>query len=80
VRSVAERVQATIADKLGVETDVVTPRARLIEDLSADSLDLADLFMGLSEEFDVPIPPDECEALETVRDVVRYLRGKGVDG
>ncbi|MBR5046617.1 MAG: acyl carrier protein, partial [Eubacterium sp.] len=49
------------------------------EDLGADSLDLFELTMALEEEYDLEIPAEELEAIETVGDVIEFLRSKGID-
>ena len=49
------------------------------EDLGADSLDLFELTMALEEEYDTEIPAEELEDIETVGDVIEYLREKGID-
>ena len=52
---------------------------RKIQDLKADSLDLFELTMALEEEYDTEIPAEELEDIETVGDVIEYLREKGID-
>ena len=49
------------------------------EDLDADSLDLFELVMALEEEYDVEIPSDDLAELNTVGDVINYLKDKGVE-
>ena len=49
------------------------------EDLGADSLDLFELTMALEEEYDTEIPAEELADIETVGDVIEYLREKGID-
>ena len=54
-------------------------RSILKEDLDADSLDLFELVMALEEEYDVEIPSDDLAELNTVGDVINYLKDKGVE-
>ena len=68
-----------IADQLGVSEDEVTLEASFKEDLDADSLDLFELVMALEEEYDVEIPSDDLAELNTVGDVINYLKDKGVE-
>ena len=68
-----------IAEQLGVEEDEITPDTSFKEDLGADSLDLFELTMALEEEYDTEIPAEELEDIETVGDVIEYLREKGID-
>ena len=69
-----EKVQKIIADQLGVNLDSITPDASMIDDLGADSLDMVELIMTFSEEFDIDIPDDAAEGIVTVSDVVEYLK------
>ena len=64
---------------MGVSEDEVTLEASFKEDLDADSLDLFELVMALEEEYDVEIPSDDLAELNTVGDVINYLKDKGVE-
>lgn len=74
-----EKMKEIIADQLGVNEDEVTLEASFKEDLDADSLDLFELVMALEEEYDVEIPSDDLAELNTVGDVINYLKDKGVE-
>ena len=74
-----EKMKVIIADQLGVSEDEVTLEASFKEDLDADSLDLFELVMALEEEYDVEIPSDDLAELNTVGDVINYLKDKGVE-
>lgn len=74
-----EKMKEIIAEQLGVEEDEITPDTSFMEDLGADSLDLFELTMALEEEYDTEIPAEELEDIETVGDVIEYLREKGID-
>ena len=74
-----EKMKEIIAEQLGVEEDEITPVTSFKEDLGADSLDLFELTMALEEEYDTEIPAEELEDIETVGDVIEYLREKGID-
>ena len=74
-----EKMKEIIAEQLGVEEDEITPDTSFEEDLGADSLDLFELTMALEEEYDTEIPAEELEDIETVGDVIEYLREKGID-
>lgn len=75
-----EKMKEIIADQLSVSEDEVTLEASFKEDLDADSLDLFELVMALEEEYDVEIPSDDLAELNTVGDVINYLKDKGVEG
>ena len=74
-----EKMKEIIADQLGVSEDEVTLEASFKEDLDADTLDLFELVMALEEEYDVEIPSDDLAELNTVGDVINYLKDKGVE-
>ena len=74
-----EKMKEIIADQLGVSEDEVALEASFKEDLDADSLDLFELVMALEEEYDVEIPSDDLAELNTVGDVINYLKDKGVE-
>ena len=69
-----DRVKEIIAKELEVDVKQITPEARFIEDLGADSLDIVELVMALEEEFDINIPDEDADKLKTVGDAMNYLR------
>ena len=71
-----QKVIDLITDQLGVDADNVTLDAHFIDDLGADSLDTVELVMAFEEEFDIEIPDEEAEKLETVNDAITFLRKK----
>lgn len=71
--SIEEKVRSIIVDQLGVESDKVTADAKFIEDLGADSLDTVELVMAFEENFDIEMPDEEAEKLQSVADVVAYI-------
>ena len=71
---IQQKVADLIVDQLGVDADSVTPEAHFIDDLGADSLDTVELVMAFEEEFDLEIPDEDAEKLQTVGDAVDYLK------
>jgi len=71
-----DRVAEIIVDQLGVTKEEVVPEASFIDDLGADSLDIVELVMAMEEEFDVEIPDEDVERMQTIGDAVSYLREK----
>ena len=76
-KSIEERVSDIIVKELGVTPEQVTPEAKFIEDLGADSLDTVELVMAFEDEFDVQVPDEEAEKLLAVGDVVRFIEENG---
>src|SRR5476649_2797155 len=72
-KPIDQRVKDIIVEQLGVKADQVTPEAKFIEDLGADSLDTVELIMALEEEFGVEVPDEQAEKLLTVGDVTKYI-------
>ena len=72
-KSIEQRVKDIIVEQLGVKPDQVTPEAKFIEDLGADSLDTVELVMALEEEFGNEIPDEQAEKLQSVGDVIKYI-------
>ena len=70
---VESKVKKIVVDHLGVEESKVTPEAKFIDDLGADSLDTVELVMALEEEFGTEIPDDAAETIITVQNAIDYL-------
>ena len=70
---IKSKVISIIVDKLGVEESEVTNEARFTNDLVADSLDTVELIMEFEMEFNIAIPDDQAETIQTVGDAVSYI-------
>ena len=70
---ISEKVKQINVDKLGVDDGEVTNEASFTNDLGADSLDTVELIMEFEKEFDVSIPDEQAENIQTVGDAVTYL-------
>jgi acyl carrier protein len=68
------KVKEIIAKELEVDVKQLTPEAKFIEDLGADSLDIVELVMALEEEFGLDIPDEDADKLKTVGDAMSYLQ------
>jgi acyl carrier protein len=73
VASVAERVIEIVAEQLGVDKEKITPETSFVNDLGADSLDTVELVMELEEEFDINIPDDAAEKIQTVGQAIKFI-------
>lgn len=69
-----EKLQAIIADVLNVDASEVTMETTFVDDLGADSLDVFQILMGVEEEFDIEIDPEEAEKIVSVGDAVQAIR------
>ncbi len=74
--SIAERVSKIIVDKLGVDESEVLPEASFTNDLGADSLDTVELIMEFEKEFDISIPDEQAENIQTVGQAIEYLQSQ----
>ena len=72
-KTLEDKVIDIIVEQLGVEKEQVTPDAKFIEDLGADSLDTVELVMALEEEFTIEVPDEAAEKLQSVGDVIKYI-------
>ena len=71
--SVEDRVQKIVCEQLGVSVEEVKSEASFIDDLGADSLDTVELVMAFEEEFEIEIPDEEAEGIQTVKNAVDYI-------
>jgi acyl carrier protein len=72
-KTIEQQVKEIIVEQLGVNADQVTSDAKFIEDLGADSLDTVELVMALEEKFQLDVPDEEAEKLQTVGEVIKYI-------
>ena len=72
--NVSEKVKSIIVEQLGVDEDEVTEDAAFIEDLGADSLDTVELVMEFEDEFELSIPDEEAEKIQTVGQAIDYIK------
>jgi acyl carrier protein len=73
-----EKVIGIIMEQLDVTREECVPEASFIDDLGADSLDLVELIMAMEETFDVQIADNELQQIRSIKNVLDYLRDKGV--
>ncbi len=81
--TVYDRVKAIVADKLDVSDDAVVPEASFVDDLNADSLDLAELIMAFEEEFSddetkIEVSDEDAGQILTIQNAIDYLKEHGV--
>ena len=71
-----EKLKKVIAEVLSVDPDEITMETTFTDDLGADSLDLFQIIMGLEEEFDIEIPPENAENITTVEEAVELIKSE----
>jgi acyl carrier protein len=76
VENVEERVLNIVCDQLGTSRDKITRETSFINDLGADSLDTVELVMEFEEEFEINIPDEDAEKIQTVGDAIQYIESK----
>lgn len=69
-----DEVKKIIVEQLGVDESEVTEDAHFIDDLGADSLDTVELILSFEEAFDISIPDEDAEKLDTVGKAAEYLK------
>jgi acyl carrier protein len=74
-QNIREKVLDIICEQLGTSRDKVTDQTSFINDLGADSLDTVELVMEFEDEFDLNIPDEDAEKIQTVGDAVKYIEG-----
>jgi len=74
VAELLERVIDIVAEQLGVDKEKITTETSFVNDLGADSLDTVELVMELEEEFDINIPDDAAEKIQTVGQAIEFIQ------
>jgi acyl carrier protein len=74
------KIAPIIAEQLKIKPAEIKLSSRLIDDLSADSLDAVEIVMGIEEKFNVEIPDEEIDKIKTIEDIVDYLARKIGEG
>ena len=76
MNNVEEQVKKIVVEHLGIEEAKVTPDAKFIDDLGADSLDTVELVMAFEEKFEIEIPDDAAETILTVQNAINFIESK----
>ena len=79
IKDMLEKMREIIAEQLNCDGDTIGLDTSFKDDLGADSLDLFELVMALEEEYGLEIPAEELSDVETVGDIIEYLKNKGVE-
>tara|TARA_X000000368_G_scaffold341302_1_gene279643 strand:+ start:194 stop:427 length:234 start_codon:yes stop_codon:yes gene_type:complete len=73
---IESQVKQIVIDHLGIDEAKVTPESKFIDDLGADSLDTVELVMAFEEKFEIEIPDDAAETIQTVQNAIDYIESK----
>ena len=73
---VEEQVKKIVVEHLGIDESKVTPEAKFIDDLGADSLDTVELVMAFEEKFGIEFPDDAAETILTVKNAIDFIKSK----
>ncbi len=76
MQDVEKKVNSILTEKLGVPDSQITADASFVKDLGIDSLDYAELVMEFEQTFDIKIPDDDAEKMQTIGQAVSYIEGK----
>ena len=79
IKDMLEKMREIIAEQLNCDGETIGLDTSFKDDLGADSLDLFELVMALEEEYGLEIPAEELSDVETVGDIIEYLKNKGVE-
>lgn len=72
--NIEDKVRKIVAEQFEVAVDKVTPTARFIDDLKADSLSVVELVLAIEEAFGLEIPDEDAEKIKTVGDAINYVK------
>lgn len=76
MHDIPKKVTEILKDKLGIAESEITPDANFVKDLGIDSLDYAEIVMEFEQTFDIRIPDDDAEKLQTFGQAVKYIQEK----
>ena len=79
IKDMLEKMREIIAEQLNCDGETIGLDTSFKDDLGADSLDLFELVMALEEEYGLEIPAEDLSDVETVGDIIEYLKNKGVE-
>ncbi|MGH7162290.1 MAG: acyl carrier protein [Planctomycetota bacterium] len=74
MKKIEDRVIEIVCEQMGASRDKITPETSFIQDLGADSLDTVELVMEFEDEFDLNIPDEDAEKIQTVGDAIKYIQ------
>lgn len=76
MQDIQQKITGILIEKLGIVGSEITPDANFVKDLGIDSLDYAELVMDFEQTFDIKIPDDDAEKMQTIGQAVKYIESK----
>ena len=76
MQTIQKKITSILTDKIGIPESEITPDASFVKDLGIDSLDYAELVMEFEQTFDIKIPDDDADKLQTIGQAVAYIQDK----
>jgi acyl carrier protein len=76
MQDVKQKINAILIEKLGIPESQITSDASFVKDLGIDSLDYAELVMEFEQTFDIKIPDDDAEKMQTIGQAIAYIESK----
>jgi len=76
MQEVKHKINAILIEKLGIPESQITSDASFVKDLGIDSLDYAELVMEFEQTFDIKIPDDDAEKMQTIGQAIAYIESK----
>lgn len=74
-----EQLKEIVAEQLNVDVEAITEETSFIDDLRADSLDIMEMVMQMEDTFNISIPTEDAGKLQTVGQVIAYLKENGAE-
>jgi acyl carrier protein len=71
---IEEKVIEIVAEQMGVDKSEITRETSFVNDLNADSLDTVELVMEFEDEFEMSIPDEQAEKIQTVGQAIDYIK------
>lgn len=76
MHTIQQKITSILTEKLGIPQSEITPDASFVKDLGIDSLDYAELVMEFEQTFDIKIPDDDADKLQTIGQAIQYIEDK----
>lgn len=76
MQEIEKKIASILTEKLGIAESEITPDANFVKDLGIDSLDYAELVMDFEQTFDIKIPDDDADKMQTIGQAVKYIEAK----